>query len=314
MKGFFAIGISGWRGIEMLLLVTLFQLWPGGGIFAQTEEALKKFFEGRVVELKMDMPATKDGVDVYPRRNTPVDYSEYGERLKRHGTAIKVGDQIMITKVDAKKKHIEFQLGGGGYGTFWDETDYVPVEYAEKTEREKNLEKAVKTEKDPAKKKKMNEELDALRKEREREDARLRAQAEETRAQKRAEIRQRALAAGSRFNIRHDEEMGDAELTPAYVMQALADYVYFPEDVFGDNPSVAGDAAAASLDSEHVPGTIQKGMTWEEVAVIYGMPRSLNAREVEGTKVTTCIFEKDDQVIEVKFVEGIVAKYSISSK
>ncbi len=314
MRRFSATDTSGWRRIGMFLLVVLFQIWPDGGVFAQSEEALKQFFEGKMVELKIDMPATKDGVDVYPRRNPPVDFSEYGERLKRHGTAIKAGDPIMITKVDAKKKHLEFQLGGGGYGTFWDETDYVPWEYAAKTEREKNLEKAVKTEKDPAQKKKMDEELDALRKEREREDARLRAQAEETRAQKRAEIRQRALAAGSRFNIRHDEEMGSAELMPAYVMQALADYVYFPEEVFGDNPSLDGEGDVAAGEKAALPGTIQKGMTWEEVTTLYGMPRSLQEQEIEGTKITTCIFEKEDQVIEVKFVEGIVAKYAISSR
>jgi hypothetical protein len=53
----------------------------------------------------------------------------------------------MITKIKVKDKLIEFQLGGGGYGTFGDETSsdiYVPT--VSKSRREKNLEKQLKYE------------------------------------------------------------------------------------------------------------------------------------------------------------------------
>ena len=47
--------------------------------------------------------------------------SEVAQRLKDNGTALKMGSQVMVTKVLVKRNsHIEFQLGGGGYGTFGD--------------------------------------------------------------------------------------------------------------------------------------------------------------------------------------------------
>src|SRR6267143_1838162 len=92
-------------------------------VSAQTEADLKRYFEGKHVTLMMDMPATKDGVNVYPEREQPLNYSEYANRLKQHGASVRRGEQIMVTKVKVKDKHIEFQLGGGGYGTAGDETD-----------------------------------------------------------------------------------------------------------------------------------------------------------------------------------------------
>ena len=83
-------------------------------VSAQTEQELKQYFEGRTVSLKIDMPATKDGVNVYPELAQQLDYSEYANRLKRHGASIQRGDEIMITKVKVNDKHIEVQLGGTG--------------------------------------------------------------------------------------------------------------------------------------------------------------------------------------------------------
>ncbi len=57
----------------------------------------------------------------------------------------------MITKLKVKDKHIEVQLGGGGYGTVGDETDSsVSVPNLSKSIREKNLEDELKGENDPA--------------------------------------------------------------------------------------------------------------------------------------------------------------------
>ena len=123
-------------------------------VFAQTELSLKQYFEGKHVTLIIDMPASKDGVNVYPERAQALDYSEYANRLKKYGTSVRRGEEIMITKIKAKDKHIEFQLGGGGYGTVGDETDssaYVPS--ASKTNREKSVEGELKRENDAARRK-----------------------------------------------------------------------------------------------------------------------------------------------------------------
>ncbi len=79
---------------------------------------------------------------------------------------------MLVTKVRVKKDLIEFQLGGGGYGTFGDDTGSdVHVASAPKTQREKNLEQDLKRTSDPAKRRAISEELDALKRERQREDS-----------------------------------------------------------------------------------------------------------------------------------------------
>lgn len=310
MKNKFLLGKSLRRNVHKI--VAICAVMAGGtAAFAQNEATLEKFFEGKTVEVRIDMPATQEGIDVHPRAEKPINFDDYSARIKKHGVALFVGDQIMITKVKLKGKHLEFQLGGGGYGTFWDDTGDVSPIYADKTEREKNLEKAVKNEKDAKKKKKLEEELDDLRSKREREDARQEAKAKEATLRKRAEIRDKAAQSGSRFNIRLDRDLRNEEKTPAFIMMALADYLLFPPETFGENPSVAKHMAPAEPEK---PSSLEKGMKWEDVAAIYGMPKSMTEEEIAGTKVSKCVFEKDDQIVEVTFVEGLVAKFSISSK
>ena len=108
---------------------------------AQSETALKEYFEGRTVSPKLAMPGSEEGIDIYPGSSRPLDYPKYAGRLKKFGTSIKAGEPVTITKIKLKSKHIEFQLGGGGYGTFGDETSSnVGTGEAPKTTREKNLE------------------------------------------------------------------------------------------------------------------------------------------------------------------------------
>ena len=89
-------------------------------LHAQDEAHLKKALEGKRITLKMDMPATSEGVDVYPGSGRAVDYDKVGKRMKKHGVAIKDGEAARITKIKVKQDLIEVQLNGGGYGTFGD--------------------------------------------------------------------------------------------------------------------------------------------------------------------------------------------------
>ncbi len=89
-------------------------------LHAQDEARLRKALEGKRITLKMDMPATSEGVDVYPGSGRAVDYDKVGKRMKKHGVAIKDGEGARITKVKVKEDLIEIQLNGGGYGTFGD--------------------------------------------------------------------------------------------------------------------------------------------------------------------------------------------------
>jgi len=104
------------RGISGLAMMTLLPAL----LQAQDEAHLRKAFEGKRVTVKIDMPASSEGVDLFPGTNRPLDFQKLAGRLKKWGTAIKPGDQIMITKVKVKDDLVEIHLGGGGYGTFGD--------------------------------------------------------------------------------------------------------------------------------------------------------------------------------------------------
>ena len=117
---------------------------------AQSEPALREYFEGKTVTVKQAMPGTEEGVDIYPGTDKPLDYPKYAGRLKEHGTALRSGQSALVTKVKVKSKHIEFQLDGGGYGTMGDETSTnINTAATPKTRREKNLEAELKREDRP---------------------------------------------------------------------------------------------------------------------------------------------------------------------
>src|SRR6476469_4800387 len=47
---------------------------------AQGEAELKDFFEGKSVRVKIDMPATQEGIDVYPDARRAIDFTQYSAR------------------------------------------------------------------------------------------------------------------------------------------------------------------------------------------------------------------------------------------
>src|SRR6476661_6022894 len=211
-------------------LILIAGLLVPAAVQAQSEAALRDYFEGRTVKVKLAMPGTENGVDIYPGESKPLDYPRHASRLKEYGTAIKSGNDALVTKVKVKSKLIEFQLDGGGYGTMGDETSSsVNVSDAPKTKREQNLEGQLKRETDPAQRRAMNEELDDLRAERERENARNRAAVADAQESKKANIRQRRLEGGSRFNIRYREGVPVTAPTAESVRAALEPYLEFSE-------------------------------------------------------------------------------------
>ena len=174
------------------------------------------------------MPSTKDGVDIYLKTNQPFKFSEYANRLKQHGLGLRSGETVVITKVKVKEQHIEFQLGGGGYGTVTDSLGTIvappPVSMSE---REKNAERNLKNATDPETRKDLQAKVDRLRNERRREERLLAAMAQAQRDAKRAQAEEKALDTGSRFNIRFPAEIAKADLTPEVLKQALAQYLEF---------------------------------------------------------------------------------------
>jgi hypothetical protein len=292
----------------MRLIALLLGAATASPAFAQSEDHLRPFFEGTRVIVKLEMPGSEDGVDVHARAAQPIDFPQHAGRLKRFGTAIRNGEEVMITRVKVKRDLIEFQLAGGGYGTFGDDAGSVHVPTASKTERERNLEKEVPRVTDPALKKKLREELDALRKEREREDARNRAEAAQAEQAKQANIRQRRIEGGSRFNVRYRNGVPPDALTPDGLMAALSEYVDFGPMLAQRGPAVDPGPRDPALGD-----ALRKGLTADEVDAMFGRPESIAERKEGSLSVSTSVYRTRDRRITAEFVEGVLIRFTIAS-
>jgi hypothetical protein len=303
-------------GIRRLLPILC--LLSAAALRAQGEAVLRDYFEGRYVNVKIDMPATKDGVDVYPFSSRPLDLQRYSRSIKASGAALKKDESVMVTLVKVKDKNIEFQLGGGGFGTLGDDTgDSVYPTSVPKTRREKELEQELKGVTDKAKKKSIERELSDLRSERSREESRLRAEAAQADEARKTRLRQQALGGGSRFNLRFPSGVPADVLTPDGIIRALAEYVEFP---FADSPGAVPAAGALSPDSRQEnspassPAGLRKGMTVREVAAALGDPGSCSERSEGALKVATCLYQLTEARAECQFVDGVLLRYTISSE
>ena len=108
------------RLVTFLAGVAALAIVAASPLHAQDEGRLRKALEGKRITLKLDMPATSEGVDVYPGGSRGVDFDKVGKRMKKHGIALRDGESARITRVKVKDDMIEIQLNGGGYGTFGD--------------------------------------------------------------------------------------------------------------------------------------------------------------------------------------------------
>ena len=284
---------------------------------AQTEPILKSFFEGRRVTVKIDMPGTSDGVDVQADAREAIAFPKYRDTLKRYGTAIHAGDRVTVTVVKVKKDLIEFQLGGGGYGTFGDDTSTsVSMRDAEKTEREKELERLVKDEDDRDRRRRLERELDDLRERRERENRRIAIARERAEDEKKAQLAERRLRGGSRFNLRYDDRLPEG-FRPDDLMAALGDYVDFGSLSLR---GTAGDDAPVVVLRDEAPlpaGDValpRKGMLRADAERLYGRPSETSERREGALSVTTLVFVAGDQQIRADFVDDVLVRYSVTSK
>lgn len=278
---------------------------------AQNEDALRSAFEGKRVTLRIDMPGTSDGVDVRADANRAIDYQRYGDRLKTYGTSIRAGDRAVVTLVKVKKDLIEFQLSGGGFGTFGDDTSTsVSIRSIEKSKREKELEGRVKDESDSRRRRELREELEELRDRRERENRRIdieRARAEEL---KRERIAGERLRGGSRFNLRYSEAV-PAGIRPEEVVAALAEFVDFAPAGFPvptDSRSVTPPLASTG---DVLP---RKGMSRADAERAFGRPVEVSDSREGRVTVTTLVFVGDEQRITAEFVDDVLVRYTITSK
>ena len=287
-----------------LLAVALALPWTRGE--AQDEAALRRAFEGQSVVLKIDMPGTSSGVNVYPDRDMPVDFPEVATRLKKFGTAIRSGDAVMVTKIRVKDDLIEFQLGGGGYGTFGDamgESGGGVTEVGE-TPAEKALRDSIRHETNSGTKRRMQRDLDALRSTRERENSQARSAAAQAEEIRQSNLRGRRMEGGSRFNVRFRGGVPAEALTPDGLRALLSRYVDFGGAATA--PAVAAAPAGASA--------LRKGLLLEEVERLLGPAVTASESDDCALHVMTRTYRKDGQRTTARFVSGVLVEYTITAE
>lgn len=289
--------------ILRLLTIALALPWTRGE--AQDEAALRRAFEGQSVVLKIDMPGTSSGVNVYPDRDMPVEFPDVATKLKKYGTAIRSGDAVMVTKIRVKDDLIEFQLGGGGYGTFGDamgEGSGGGATEVGETPAEKALRDSIRHESNSGTKRRMQRDLDALRSTRERENSQARSAAAQAEEIRQSNLRGRRIEGGSRFNIRFRGGVPAEALTPDGLRALLSRYVDF------GGAALAPVQAAASGSA----GALRKGLTLEEVERLLGPAVTASESDDCALHVMTRTYRKDGQRTTARFVSGVLVEYTIT--
>jgi len=293
--------------LRVALLTAAGLLASAASAAAQTEATLRSFFEGKFVMLRIDMPATSDGVDIRVVDSAgAMDSKSYADRVRRYGTSIRTGESVKVTQIRLKDDLIEFQIGGGGYGTFGDETGTsVDMPDIEKSNREKDLEAQVKKETDAAKKRALQRELDDLRRDRENANRRIAVARADAEARKRERIAAARLTKGSRFNLRYTRNVPEGT-GPNEVMNALVEYVDFAPLVTGIVPPPPAGSGTTVLP--------RKGMLRADAERQFGRPIQTSERAEGSLRVTTLTFVRGEQRITAEFVEDVLIRYTISSR
>jgi hypothetical protein len=182
---------------------------------AQNELALQSYFVNQAVTVRVDMPADDSGIDLYAAREFALDPQVTAERCRKHGIGLAQGTLARVTHIEAKSKHVEFHLNGGGFtarqqfalpgldSTYWGFTD-----------EERRLKNGISSARDKRERERRQSAYDRVRR---RRVEPLRRQLE----------RERRLQSGSRFNLRFEDAAQVRALTPEQVKQALSRYVTF---------------------------------------------------------------------------------------
>ena len=289
---------------------------------AQNQALLERALEGREVTVLLEMPASHRGIDLHVQQEPEMDFSEYARRIKQHGVALRKEDRVMITAVKVNKKNIEVHLGGGGYGTWGDDSGTVSARYVGKSGRESDLEKERKRTKDAERIRDIDRELGYLRRDREREEREARREAEALAAIKQREVSVKRLDGGSRFNIWYaDKRLQQWAPTPEELVLTLSRYIAFEEEGTGrgsrfDVARLTDDRGARSRseDVEVLATSLKRGMSQDDVHDLLGRPT--RRRESTQGDLTSIVetWETTDSVTEVSFVGGVVVKFTSSSK
>ncbi len=214
--------------VQMTALLAGLGFWNPEGVRAANDDlevaeaTLREHLVNMLVQIKIDMPANEDGIDVRSWAEPPIDVQESQKRIDEYGFSIASSGLGVITDVKRKRRHIEVHLNGGGW------SGRVPSlpQLADKSAEEISLGLPGQSLLSPASPSETRRRSAELVEERTRKDDR----AYEDYLRALDEYERNKIAAGSRFNIRYRRALTARELTPESVMEALSDYVDFGVD------------------------------------------------------------------------------------
>ena len=287
-------------------------------LLAQSEAALWEALEGRTVIAKVDLPATRSGVDIYPDAWRAANDAQYGKQLKQFGAAARRKESVTITDVKVNPNSIEIDLGRNDSGI--DPSSQVYV-VAVKSSREENLERELERETDPARREKMEKELEEVRARRAREDARLKAALAQL-TQRGKDSNRSGAGSATRFNLVFRSGVPSRALQPDYVMAALKPWIDFESSQEADASDTANRPAQlppqqpASEDRSQ-PGTedrssaqeIRKGMTESDLKRLLGDPLRREPSVEGDLNVEILTFKRNDATVEATMVEGVLVRF-----
>jgi hypothetical protein len=287
--------------------------------------ALESYFNGKQVQLRIDMPGSQKGVDLNYDKPSAMDWKQYSSRIKQFGAAIRKGDVATVTSFVVKKDMIEFQLNGGGFGTFGDDTKTtVDPTVVEKSNYEKQLENEIANTDDEDKKRQLQKDLDRERARRDRQNAENQRAAQVASQIKAQQVEGSRMNGGSRFNLRWKGSIPSELLTPESVMKLLSDYVQFDVHAAGAPPPNGGEGhdlppGANPPDNNAPAGSptaqLKRGMPISDVTNLLGQGRQLSeSTTAEGLKTQVFEYLPGDRRVEITYVDGLVIKFSISSR
>ena len=83
--------------------IGLFAMAVTVGSWGAENVSIERYFPGKQVVVKIDMPGTQKGVDLHFNQATTMNWKEYSSRVKQFGPAIHKGDAARVTSVVVKK-------------------------------------------------------------------------------------------------------------------------------------------------------------------------------------------------------------------
>lgn len=116
--------VSLWQFAALMLVLALIS--PGlilADVSKQTKDSLDKLLLGKEVRPLVELPATKEGLDVYfvaphgkRTDDRGLDLGAMSKELKSKGVGVEAQQWETITDVKVDGDHVEIHLGGGGEG------------------------------------------------------------------------------------------------------------------------------------------------------------------------------------------------------